>query len=107
MRKKGGKNKIYSSKFKIDVIMDMRENCLEYRKIVRKYWDVSYWQEQNYYKQAQRWERIYLEEGTEGLMNERRGKAYSADEIRKGRPQKLDKKVVEENLIAENQRLRI
>lgn len=48
----------------------------------------------------QRWERIYLEEGAEGLMKERRGRA------RKGRPPKLDKKV-EEDLIAENQRLRM
>ena len=54
----------------------------------------------------QRWERIYLEEGAEGLMRERRGIACSADGTRKGRPPKLDKKV-EEDLIAENQRLRM
>ena len=54
----------------------------------------------------QRWERIYLEEGAEGLMKERRGKACSASGTRKGRPPKFDKKV-EEDLIAENQRLRM
>ncbi len=54
----------------------------------------------------QRWERIYLEEGAEGLMKERRGRACSAGGTRKGRPPKLDKKV-EEDLIAENQRLRM
>ena len=48
----------------------------------------------------QRWERIYLEEGAEGLMKERRGRDS------KGRPPKLDKQV-EEDLIAENQRLRM
>lgn len=54
----------------------------------------------------QRWERIYLEEGAEGLMKERRGRACKAGGTRKGRPPKLDKKV-EEDLIAENQRLRM
>ena len=47
-----------------------------------------------------------MEEGAEGLMKERRGRACSAGGIRKGRPPKLDKKV-EEDLIAENQRLRM
>ena len=55
---------------------------------------------------VKRWERIYLEEGAEGLMTERRGRACTAGGTRKGRPRKLDKKV-EEDLIAENQRLRM
>jgi transposase len=46
-----------------------------------------------------RWERIYLEEGPEGLSIERRGRGS------KGRPPKLDKKV-EDDLISEVQRLR-
>ena len=54
----------------------------------------------------QRWERIFLEEGAEGLMKERRGRACKASGSNKGRPPKLDKKV-EEDLIAENQRLRM
>ena len=58
------------------------------------------------YKVIQRWERIFLEEGAEGLMKERRGKASAASGTRKGRPPKLDPKV-EEDLIAENQRLRM
>jgi hypothetical protein len=45
------------------------------------------------------WERIYLEEGAQGLYIERRGRRSS------GRTKKLEKKV-EEDLIAENQRLR-
>ena len=97
MSKKGTKQQKYSAEFKIGVIMDMREHHLGYRETVRKYWDVSKGQEHNYHKQVQRWERIYLEEGAEGLMKERRGRACSA---------KLDKKV-EEDLIAENQRLRM
>ena len=39
-------------------------------------------------------------------MKERRGKASSSDGVRKGRAQKLDKRT-EEDLIAENQRLRM
>ena len=84
----------------------MREHHLSYNETIRKYWDISRGQEHNYQKQIQRWERIYLEEGAEGLMKERRGRACSSSGTRKGRPPKLDKKV-EEDLIAENQRLRM
>lgn len=48
---------------------------------------------------VQQWERIYLEEGPEGLYIERRGRKST------GRPKKL-KPEVEEDLIAEVQRLR-
>ncbi len=41
----------------------------------------------------QRRERIYLEEGAEGLMKERQGRACSAGGTRKGRPPKLDKRL--------------
>ena len=84
--------------------MDMREHHLGYRETVRKYWDVSKGQEANYKNAVQRWERIYLEEGAEGFMKGKRGRACSAGGTRKGRPPKLDKKV-QEDLIAENQRL--
>ena len=106
MAKKGTIQQKYSAEFKIGVIMDMREHHMGYRETVRKYWDVSKGQEANYKNAVQRWERIYLEEGAEGLMKERRGRAYSTSGARKGRPPKLDKKV-EEDLIAENQRLRM
>jgi transposase len=106
MGKTGRKNKVYSAEFKIGVIIDMREHRLGYNETVRKYWDISKGQEHNYHKVVQRWERIYLEEGAEGLMKERRGRACKASGARKGRPPKLDKKV-EEDLIAENQRLRM
>ena len=81
----------------------MREHNLNYSETVRKYWDISKGQEHNHLKKIQVWERIFLEEGAEGLMKERRGKASGS---KKGRPSKLDKKV-EEDLIAENQRLRM
>ena len=98
MRKKGGKNKIYSAEFKIGVIMDMREHHLGLCETERKY-NVQH-------SVILKWERIYLEEGAEGLMKERRGRACKASGSNKGRPPKLDKKV-EEDLIAENQRLRM
>ena len=98
------KQRKYSSEFKICVIMDMREHHLGYRETVRKYWDVSQGQEENYKNIVKRWERIFLEEGAEGLMKEHRGKSNTNS--RRGRPPKLERKV-EEDLIAENQRLRM
>ena len=103
MGKTGRENRSYSTEFKMSVIMEMREHHLGYCETVRKYWKGSKGKEKNYIKQIQRWERIFLEEGVEGLMKERRGKSYGS---KKGRPPKLDKKV-EEDLIAENQRLRM
>lgn len=100
------KQKSYSPEFKIRVIMDMREHRLGYRETVRKYWGIDQGQEENYKNIVKRWERIYLEEGAEGLMKERRGRACKASGTKKGRPPKLEKKV-EEDLIAENQRLRM
>ena len=100
------KNKKYSAEFKISVIMDMREHHLGYCETVRKYWNIKQGQEENYKNAVKRWERIYLEEGAEGLMKERRGRACKASGSNKGRPPKLDRKV-EEDLIAENQRLRM
>ena len=98
-------NKKYSAEFKMGVIMDMRDHHLSYGETVRKYMlgGVS---ESSAISVLHRWERIYLEEGAEGLMKERRGRACAASGTRKGRPPKLDKKV-EEDLIAENQRLRM
>ena len=104
MAKKGTTQRKYSSEFKISVIMDMREHRLGYKETVRKYWEGSKGKEANYVKQIQLWERIFLEEGAEGLMKERRGKNNTSGKC--GRPPKLDPKV-EEDLIAENQRLRM
>ena len=98
MAKKGQIFRKHSAEFKISVIMDMRDNHLGMMETERKY-------NVNHHVIA-RWERIYLEEGAEGLMKERRGRACSTSGTRRGRPPKLDKKV-EEDLIAENQRLRM
>lgn len=103
MIKKGRKNKKYSPELKISVIIDMREQHLGYRETARKY---GLGTSGSVVDMLKRWERIYLEEGAEGLMKERRGRASIASVTRKGRPPKLDK-IVEEDLIAENQRLRM
>ena len=105
MGKTGRKNKNYSPEFKIRVIMDMREHRLSYHETVRKY-ELGNDQTGGARLMIQRWERIFLEEGAEGLMKERRGRACKASGSNKGRPPKLDRKV-EEDLIAENQRLRM
>ena len=105
MAKKIAKQKNYSAEFKIRVIMDMREHHLGYCETARKY-DLGDPKKGTCVHTLQRWERIYLEEGAEGLMKERRGRACKANGSNKGRPPKLDRKV-EEDLIAENQRLRM
>lgn len=93
-------NTKYSPEFKISVIMDMRENHLGYCETVRKY-GLGSTRSGGAIDTLHRWERIYLEEGAAGLMVERRGRKST------GRPRKkpLDKSV-EEDLIAENQRLK-
>ena len=98
MAKKGQIYKKYSAKIKESVILDMREHHLGLVETEKKY-NIDH-------HSIARWERIYLEEGAEGLMKERRGRACATSGTRKGRPPKLDKKV-EEDLIAENQRLRM
>ena len=101
MRKKGTKNKKYSPEFKLSVILDMRKNHLSYKETVRRY-DLGKIDSGGARQMLQRWERKYLEEGIEGLEKDNRGRPSK----KRGRPPKLDKQV-EEDLIAENQRLRM
>ena len=89
---KGKPNKRYTPEFKIMVVETMRKEKLSYYETAREF-DVS-----NHHRVAD-WERIYLEEGKEGFYVERRGRKST------GRPPKM-KKEVEEDLIAEVQRLR-
>ncbi len=101
MAKKGQTFKKYSAEFKLCVIMDMREHGLSYRETAIKYNIVSQSMGGAIYT-LHRWERRYLEDGAEGFMKNRRGRGPG------GRPRKrpLDN-TVEEDLIAENQRLRM
>lgn len=95
---KGKPNKRYTGEFKQMVVETMRKEKMSYRETAREFAVPDD-------KTVAKWERIYLEEGPEGLNIERRGRANSTTGAKKGRPPKLDKKV-EEDLIAENQRLR-
>ena len=94
-------NTKYSAEFKIAVIMDMRENHLSYSQTVRKY-GLGNLQSGGARYMLHRWERIYLEEGAAGFMKERRGRSSK----NKSGKKPLDKSV-EEDLIAENQRLKM
>ena len=89
---KGVPNKRYTPEFKEHVIKTMLEEKLSYKETCRRF-------EINDDHRIPAWERIYLEEGSEGFRIERRGRS------RKGRAPKLDKQI-EEDLLAEVQRLR-
>ena len=88
---KGVPNNRYTPEFKEMVVKRIREENLGYNEAEREYGIA--------HGMIQKWERIYLTEGLEGLALERRGRSS------KGRPPKLPKEV-EEDLLAENQRLR-
>lgn len=90
---KGHSPKRYTPEFKIKVIETMNNERLSYKETAREF-DIPQGD-----KTVAKWERIYLEEGKEGLYIERRGRKST------GRPPKL-KKEVEEDLISEVQRLR-
>ena len=90
---KGVPNKRYTAEFKKQVIETMRQEGLSYSETSRRF-------EINSHRRVQDWERIYLTEGPEGLAIERRGRSS------KGRPPKQLPKQVEEDLLAEVQRLR-
>ena len=104
MKERKRVNKKYSPEFKISVIMDMRNNRLGYKETMRKY--IPHADPKNF-DLIKRWERIYMEEGEAGFYIERRGRTTKMDNPKKGRPRKnpLDKQI-ENDLIAENQRLK-
>ena len=89
---KGIPNKRYTPEFKQLVVETMHKEKLSYCETARRF-------EVNSDTRIKAWERIYLEEGPEGFALERRGRSS------KGRPRKLPKEV-EEDLLAEVQRLR-
>ncbi|MBE5753415.1 MAG: helix-turn-helix domain-containing protein [Clostridiales bacterium] len=98
MKKGKRTNKKYSPKFKLSVILDMRNNHLGYKETMRKYRITGC-------ESISKWERKYLEESIAGLEKENRGRP-TINGKKRGRPVKLDNQV-EEDLIAENQRLRM
>ena len=89
---KGVPNKRYTPEFKKMVVETMREDGLSYSETARRF-------EVNSYHRIQDWKRVYLTEGPEGFSVERR------DGGNTGRAKELPKEV-EEDLLAEVQRLR-
>ena len=92
MAKKGRKQRRYSPEFKLSVIMDMRESGLSCHEVVRKYalgypgsGDTTFGSAR---RMVKRWERIYLEEGFEGLAKRNTGWTTKMDNPKKGRPKK-------------------
>ena len=90
---KGVPNKRYTPEFKKLVVETMQKERLDYSETYRQF-DI------NSRDQVKSWERIYLEERPEGFAIERRGRSS------RGRPPKQLPKGVEEDLLAEVQRLR-
>lgn len=104
MARKKQFNTRYSPEFKISVILDMREHHLGYQETMRMYFPDL---EQKNYSFIKKWERIYLEEGEAGFYIERRGRQTKMNNPKKGRQRKKPlPPEVEEDLIAENQRLK-
>ena len=89
---KGVPNKRYTPEFKQQVVETMLKENLSYSETERQFGVVR--------SRITAWERIYLTEGPEGFTIERRGRGS------KGRPPKQLPKKVEEDLLAEVQRLR-
>ena len=84
---KGIPNKRYTAEFKQKVVEAVVKDGLSYKEAARLY-------EVQGHSRIQSWERIYLEEGPEGLALERRGRKST------GRPKKLPSKVEEDLLIS-------
>ena len=93
------KKRKYDGKFKAEVVEYMHANQLSIQDVAVKFGIAGY------ATTVSKWERIYYEEGREALYRDNRGRKKMSDESKPRKP-KLDKKV-EEDLIAENQRLRM
>lgn len=86
-------NKKYTAEFKKMVVETMEKEGMSYKETARQF-------EVSDDKRVAAWERVYLEEGAEGFQIERRGRKSTGSPPKQLRPE------VEEDLIAEVQRLR-
>ena len=64
---KGVSNKRYTGDFKKEVVECMQKQHMSYREVAKKY-DIPD------HKSVTTWERVYLEEGSEGLYVQRQGR---------------------------------
>ena len=90
---KGKPNRRYTPDFKIRVVETMHREKLSYHEAARQFNIPDH-------HSVAAWERIYLEDGVEALYIERRGRASKGNVSKKLKPE------VEEDLLAEVQRLR-
>lgn len=88
---KGVANKKYTGAFKQQAIETMRSEGLSCMETAERF--------ELRQKRIQDWNRVYLAEGSEGLYIEHRGRGSTGD------PKELPK-AVENDLLAENQRLK-
>jgi transposase len=87
------KGQLFSGEFKQRVVEDVLKNHISYNEAMKKYGIKGR-------SKIQQWERVYLTEGAPALYIDHRGRKSTE------RPAKLPKQV-EEDLLAENQRLRM
>lgn len=87
------KGQLFSGEFKQKVVEDVLKNHISYNEAMKKYGMKGK-------SSIQQWERVYLTEGASALYVDHRGRKSS------GRPAKLSQQV-EEDLLTENQRLRM
>ena len=93
------KNRSYTGDFKVSVIEYMHKNGLSARQTAAEFNIPSF-------TTVCTWERIYLEEGATALDIDKRGSSAKTDTDNKLKKPKLNKGI-EEDLIAEVQRLRM
>lgn len=91
----GNKKKIYSGEFKQKVVETLRREHLSYSEAARRFGIGGH-------TRIQKWERIYLEEGPQGLYAERHRAVRTA-----GIKKPKDSNGQMEKLIAENYRLKM
>lgn len=70
------KGQIISRDFEKTVVEDLRKNGLSYREAAKKYAIPGH-------EPIRQWERIYLEEGPEGLYVDRRGRSSITSGVKK------------------------
>lgn len=92
------KHGTYDGQFKIEVVEYMHEHKLSIRETAAKFGIPEH-------TTVSKWERIYYEESPQALFRDNRGRKKSMKTSKLKKPN-LDKKM-EEDLIAENQRLRM
>lgn len=88
------KSGTYTGEFKVSVVKYMHTNCLSIHEASAKFGIPTH-------TTLLKWERIYYEEGAQGLMTDKRGRPRKNMDEKPKTPKKT-----EEDLIAEVQRLR-